>query len=247
MYELVVDKHDPPIGLRAEARFHEYELTLSPGDFLFEYTDGVTEATNASEELFGEEQLIQALNTDPDAAPKTQIERVYGAIHTFVKEAPQFDDITMLCIQYKGSAACEENTGNRAVLTVPAADASLDRVIAFMEEHLSTAECDEAFVFQITTAVEEVFANIAHYAYDGREGEAEICFSYDEKSRTVEITFADSGIPFDPTGRPSPELTRKAKERKTGGMGIYIVKKTMDEVVYDYSGGRNLLTIRKHI
>ena len=109
MYELIMNKHDPPIGLRDRLRFHEYEVTLSPGDFLFEYTDSVTEATSASEELFGEDRLIQALNSDPDAVPHAQIERVYEAIHAFVKEAPQFDDITMLCIQYKGSDACEEN------------------------------------------------------------------------------------------------------------------------------------------
>ena len=102
MYELIINKHDPPIGLRDGLRFHEYELTLSPGDFLFEYTDGVTEATGASGELFGEEQLIQTLNTDPDAAPQAQVKRVYEAIHTFMKGTPQFDDITMLCIQYKG-------------------------------------------------------------------------------------------------------------------------------------------------
>ena len=247
LYELLMFKHDPPIGLRDGLRFHEYELTLSPGDFLFEYTDGVTEATSMLEELFGEERLIEALNTDPDAAPQAQVERVYEAISAFVKEAPQFDDITMLCIQYKGSAACEENTGTRASLTVPASDASLDQVIAFTEEHLSAIGCDESIIFQLTLAVEEIFVNIAHYAYDGREGEAEIGFSYDENSRMVEMTFSDSGIPFDPTLRADPDITLKPEKRKIGGLGIHIVKKTMDEVVYDYPSGRNLLTIRKHI
>ena len=175
------------------------------------------------------------------------MEKTKAGTENFVKEAPQFDDITMLCIQYKGSDACEENTGNRASLTVPASDASLAEGIAFTEEHLSVIECDEAFAFQITMAVEEIFVNIAHYAYDSREGEAEITFSYDENSKMVEMTFSDSGIPFDPSSIPSPDITLKPGERKAGGLGIFIVKETMDEVLYDYPGGKNLLTIRKHI
>ena len=246
-YELIVDRHDPPLGLRDGMRFHDYELTLQPGDCLFEYTDGVTEATSDSEELFGEERMIQALNADPDASPQAQIERVYEAIQAFVKEAPQFDDITMLGIQYLGCAAVEESTGNKAMITVPASDASLDAVTAFAEEHLEAVGCDPAVSFQITVAVEEIFVNIAHYAYDGREGEAEIGFSFDEKTGMIEMTFSDSGIPFDPTSMASPDITLKPSKRKVGGLGIHIVKKTMDEVIYDYPGGKNLLTIRKHI
>ena len=119
--------------------------------------------------------------------------------------------------------------------------------MAFTEEHLNAIGCDESLVFQITMAVEEIFVNISHYAYDGREGEAEITFSYDENSKMVEMTFSDSGIPFDPTRSASPDITLKPGERKSGGMGIHIVKKTMDEVLYDYPGGKNLLTIRKYI
>ena len=86
-YELVRNRHDPPLGLRDGLHFHDYEIILQPGDCLFEYTDGVTEATDARDELFGENRMVQALNMNPDDAPQIQIDRVYRAINAFVKEA----------------------------------------------------------------------------------------------------------------------------------------------------------------
>ena len=101
-FERLEAKHDPPLGLRDGYRYREYEMQLAPGDCLFEYTDGVTEATDASMELFGDERLKEALNEAPEEGPEKQVERVYAAIGEFVKEAPQFDDITMLSVEYLG-------------------------------------------------------------------------------------------------------------------------------------------------
>ncbi len=244
-YELIVKKHDPAIGVRDGLRFHEYELMLSPGDTLFQYTDGVTEATTASYELFDEEGLLQALNRNPDTSAQATISHVYDAINAFVKDAPQFDDITMLCLTYRGNT--ENDASNQTQITVPARIDRLDEVTAFIEEQLEKVSCSEDDLFFINLAVEEIFVNIANYAYEGGEGDVELSFSFDEDERIASFTLTDSGLPFDPTRTQEPDITQKASERKIGGMGIHLVRKTMDEVDYQYNRGRNVLTIKKKI
>lgn len=83
-------------------RYKEYELTLAPGSRLFLYTDGVPEATNAQREMFGTDRMLDALNEAPDAAPEMILKNVRKAVDGFVEDAEQFDDLTMLCVEYKG-------------------------------------------------------------------------------------------------------------------------------------------------
>ena len=245
VFSLVEAKHDPPLGLRDGFRYHEYNMKLSPGDCLFQYTDGVTEATNTQQEMFGEELLTKVLNEAPDDTPEALINRTHDAIHSFVKEAAQFDDITMLCVKYMGNISDEKQ--NRAEITVPARIDQLEKVTDFIEEKLEGTGCESAEIFSLTLAVEEIFVNIASYAYDSKEGDARIIYSFDPETRKVEIVFMDQGIPFDPTTRTAPEEAyQEAGNRQVGGLGIHIVKKTMDEVKYSYAGG-NVLTITKKI
>ena len=96
------DKHGFVIGGMEGMRYKEYELQLTPGSRLFLYTDGVPEATDAQNELFGTDRMLAALNIAPDAEPKTILKNVREAVDGFVKEAEQFDDLTMLCVEYKG-------------------------------------------------------------------------------------------------------------------------------------------------
>ena len=104
-FELYKDKHGFVIGGMEGVRYKEYELLLEPGSKLFVYTDGVAEATSAEKELYGTERMIEALNVDPDAAPQKILENVRASVDGFVKEAEQFDDLTMLCVEYKGPNA----------------------------------------------------------------------------------------------------------------------------------------------
>ena len=245
-YELVKYRHDPALGIIDGLRYKEYELTLNPGDCIFVYTDGVPEAENAVDEQLGEDRMVEALNGDPGASPEQLIGNIHEAIHAFVKEEPQFDDITMLSLQYLGTAGTHK--GIHEQITVPAAVDSLDKVTQFITEHLEAAGCPEETLFAISLATEELFVNIAKYAYEGKDkGDAGITFSFDEKERLAEITFTDSGLPFDPTARQDPDITLAPGDRQIGGLGIHIVKRTMDEVAYSYTGGKNRLTIRKHI
>ena len=242
-YTLMKQIHDPALGIIDGIRYREYEIQLEPEDSLYVYTDGVPEATDASEEQLGEDRMIEALNMDPDVTPERVIARVHEAIHTFVKEEPQFDDITMLCLKYLGPAA-----GNASKeLTVPAREENVEEITRFIAEQLENISCPEDDQFAITLAVEEIFANIASYAYEDGEGDVQVSFSFDENSRMVKIDFSDSGLPFDPTARPAPDITLRPEDRQIGGLGIYIVKQTMDEVKYQYTGGKNQLMIRKRV
>ena len=103
-FELVKDKHGFVIGGMDGLRYKEYELKMQPGSKLFLYTDGVPEATNAEGELFDTERMLEALNIDPSATPEQTLKNVRAAVDSFVKNAEQFDDLTMLCIEYKGDA-----------------------------------------------------------------------------------------------------------------------------------------------
>ena len=102
-YELVRYRHSPAVGIYPEMSFREHEFLLQPGDSLFVYTDGVAEASNAEDELFGPDRMLAALNRDPDAGVKETLENVRNAVNRFVKNAEQFDDLTMLCMKYNGN------------------------------------------------------------------------------------------------------------------------------------------------
>jgi len=124
---------------------------------------------------------------------------------------------------------------------------NIPQVIAFVDEQLEALDCPMKIQLQIDMAIDEIFCNIASYAYGETPGEASVLFDYDEEKRQVSITFADSGIPFNPLEMEEPDVTLSAAERKIGGLGIFLVKKTMDDMIYQREDEKNLLTIRKTI
>lgn len=131
------------------------------------------------------------------------------------------------------------------VLNVPAKDDQLDRVTAFADEFLEALDCPLKTQMQIDLSIEEIFVNIAHYAYAGKEGDAEIRMA--EADGVVTFTFIDSGVPYDPLKKPDPDVSLSAEDRQIGGLGIFLVKKNMDSVSYRYEDGKNMLTVTKKI
>ncbi len=134
-----------------------------------------------------------------------------------------------------------------AEITVQAQIEHLDQVIAFVDTQLEQMDCPMKVQMQIDVAVEEIFVNIANYAYTPGIGDATISIQAAEGDQGVVIVFRDSGIPFDPTAKPDPDVSLSAEERKIGGLGIYMVKKTMDTMKYRYEDGKNILTLTKKL
>jgi len=131
-------------------------------------------------------------------------------------------------------------------LTVEATVENLPQVMGFLEQHLEEADCPLKAQMQITVAAEEIYVNIAHYAYTPGTGEATVRLEITDEPAAATITFSDSGIPFDPLKKADPDVTLSAEEREIGGLGIYMVKKSMDDVRYAYRDGQNILTLKKN-
>ncbi|MGN1081599.1 MAG: ATP-binding protein, partial [Acutalibacteraceae bacterium] len=164
-------------------------------------------------------------------------------IDRFVGEAPQFDDITMLMLDYKKG----EEGGQVRESVFKAEESVLPRVLGFVEETLESVGCPMKTMTAVCVAVEEVFVNIARYAYAGGDGDVNLSIALSEKDSTVTFRISDRGIPFDPLQKPDPDITLSADEREIGGLGILITKKTMDTVSYAYENGQNILTMTKKI
>lgn len=132
-------------------------------------------------------------------------------------------------------------------ITVPASLDSLEEVNAFIEGKLEAFDCSLATQMQIEVSVEEIFVNIASYAFDQTEGSAEIRCDVLEDPVRIEIQILDNGKPFDPLARGAVDLSEEAIDARKGGLGIHLVKETMDEVSYSYENGKNILTIKKNL
>ena len=224
-------------------RYRVNEITLNAGDRIFLYTDGVTEATNENNELYGEDRLLSFMNKSLELDQTKLLPKLKKDIDKFVGKAPQFDDITMLMFDYKlkkGETYVESRT-------FPAKTESLTDVLAFTEQILEKYQCSMKIQTAICVAIEEVFVNVAHYAYGEAEGDVKFDITFDKDTRTATFRMADKGVPFDPLKKPEPDITLSAEEREIGGLGIFITKKTMDQVNYAYENGENILTMIKKI
>ena len=131
--------------------------------------------------------------------------------------------------------------------TFPAKTDVLADVLGFVEDMLESFDCSMKAQIALTVAIEEVFVNVARYAYGEGDGDVTLDIGFDEGSRTVTFCMTDCGVPFDPLQKPDPDITLSAEERDIGGLGIFITKKTMDTVTYAYENGENILTMIKKI
>ena len=223
-------------------RYSAGSMFLEPGDKIFEYTDGVTEATNERNELFGMERLQESLNKVKDDSPEEILKAVKNDIDDFVGDAPQFDDITMLCLDFKQKMSSKDEE----TITLPAKVENLDSLLERVDEMLEKMECPLKVQTQIDVAIDEIFSNICFYAYAPKEGEATIILEGLNDPKGISITFIDNGKPYNPLEKEDPDVTLSLEKREIGGLGIYMVKKTMDEVCYEYKNSQNVFKIKKN-
>jgi sigma-B regulation protein RsbU (phosphoserine phosphatase) len=252
--------------------FIRRETVLREGDMLYLYTDGVTEAADPFLFLFGEQRLFEAANRRGEDDLAAMLAGIKQEIDTFANGAEQADDITMLALKYNGGGTPADSRGatdsqseervsgndNAPVMyynarrglrmeeiSVEARTENLEAVLRFVSEHLERRGCDSKLMTQISLAVEEIFVNIANYAYAPRSGDAFVRVAADPE-REVVVELEDGGVPYNPLEKSDPDMQALAHERKIGGLGVFLVKNIMDSVEYRNEDGRNILTMVKN-
>ncbi|MEG1780602.1 MAG: SpoIIE family protein phosphatase [Clostridium sp.] len=234
-YELLKDKHGFVLAGMERSRYTEYELLLQPGDRIFLYTDGVPEATNASNKLYGTDRMMDTLNRNKECDCKQLLSAIKEDVDVFVGQAPQFDDITMLCLTLMPT-----DTFGMQKLKLPPSLEAMTEVTAFVEQRMEDAGLPMKLIAQMNIAVDEIFSNIACYS-----GATDVTVGVKISNGCLTLRFADNGLSYDPTATAVPDTTLPAEEREIGGLGLLMVRKFMDTVEYDYHDGLNILTLEK--
>jgi len=251
--------HNPPLVKHADGSFEYLQskvnlvlagmpgvkykrqvLNLVPGDIIFLYTDGITEATNGCNELYGEERLLNLVNSRDFVDMQDLCVTVKEDVDAFVGDAPQFDDITMLAFKYYGSNAPRW-------FALDAKTSEIPSFTAFVDKWLEKMECPMKPQVQIDVAIDEIMNNIASYAYGEKCGRMGVVLQeINEPQHGVTLSFVDAGYAYNPLEHEDPDTTLSADEREIGGLGLLMVKKTMDLVEYEGANGLNVLTLTKY-
>ena len=139
------------------------------------------------------------------------------------------------------------NEKERKSLTMDATTENLYQALGFVDEQLEQMECSPAVQMRIDLVVEELFVNVAHYAYAPETGSVTISIETEGNSKAVVISMEDSGVPYDPLAKEDPDVTLAAQDRQIGGLGIFMIKKNVDDIHYERKDGKNILTFKKFI
>jgi len=230
-----------PLGVMPGMVFQEQETRLGYDDTLFLYTDGLTEAENASTEQFGEERMEAFLGTKRNA--QALLDTMQEAVDCFVNDAPQSDDLTVLVIHYMAHPATEQQERH---LILHNDIQQIPQLAEFVETIAEEKQLDQSLAMSLNLALEEAVTNVILYAYPkGADGLVDVEAIL--KPHSLEFIITDSGVPFDPTAVPEADVTLSADERPIGGLGIYLVNKLMDELHYQRIDDKNVLSMKKNI
>ncbi len=235
-----------PVGVFSSWKYTLQEAQIFTGTTIFLYTDGLTEAEDANHAQFQMERVnevaIRALDQQQQE-PRQFIGLMTDAVHNFVGNAEQSDDLTMMAIQYIRQ---QRDVLMRKNLVLPNNTEEVPRLAAFVEEVCEAVGFGPALTMQINLAIEEAVVNVMNYAYpSGTRGDVSIEASSNDVR--LKFTIIDSGSPFDPTARSEVDTTLSANDRPIGGLGIHLVRQIMDSINYERVDNLNILTLRKKI
>jgi len=232
-----------PLGLFDGFPYDTYEIDLQIGDEFFIYSDGVTEAMNVNGELFSEERLQKVLEDNFTLHPCNLIEAVSVELRRYAYGAEQSDDITMLSLEY---GVPPELT---ASLTVAADVDELPRVNDFIHAELDRRLCPVKVQNQLDIALEELFVNVAHYAYPNatpeNPGRVRVSYTYTADPPAVLVELVDRGVPYNPLAKPDAVTPDDIVDVPIGGLGILMAKKSVDDMTYEYRDGMNVVAFSK--
>ena len=216
-------------------RYKEQEIQLEKGDKIYLYTDGVTEAHNDKNELYGEDRLLKCLNSVKDKSVDDICKEIKEDVELFVGTAEQFDDITMLCVSFN------EETKDIAITVNPTME-TVSQIAAFVEEEMEKLEISPKISMKLMIAVDEIYSNIIRYS-----GASEATIKIEKTEKELHLWFIDNGKPYNPLDAEEPDITKSSEDRKIGGLGIFMVRKMLNNVEYKYIDGKNILKLTKVI
>ena len=235
-----------PVGFMPAWKYSLQEAQIFTGTTIFLFTDGLTEAMDAENAQFQMQRVNDVANralAKQQQEPRQLISQMTEAVHQFVGDAEQSDDLTMMAIQYIKQLS---DVQMRKSIVLPNDTQEVPRLNAFVEEVCQTVGFDEIVTMQIKVAVEEAVVNVMKYAYPpGQHGD--VTLEAASNDVRLKFTIIDSGKPFDPTVQSEVDTTLSAKERKIGGLGIHIMRQNMDSINYERLDNLNVLTLRKKI
>ena len=232
-----------PLGVQTDWKFSQQETTIDLNTCIFLYTDGLTEAENAANEQFMEERMIEVAE-GMSHEPQQMIEQMFNAVHQFVGNAEQSDDLTMLAIQY--TKPLEKDMKLQRSITLPNDIEKVPVLAEFVDEVCEIVGFDMSTTMGINLALEEAVVNVMSYAYQpGTTGNVNIEAIANETR--LKFIISDWGTPFDPTAEKEVDTTLSAEERPIGGLGIHLVRQIMDSINYERIDGMNVLTLRKKL
>ncbi|MGN0150050.1 MAG: SpoIIE family protein phosphatase [Clostridia bacterium] len=212
-------------------KYRKNEMQLEAGAQLYLYTDGVTEAADNDGQLYGEERLLELLNSVEKSDPENICEYVKNDVDKFVGSAPQCDDITMLAVNLN----CISGDYNISVIPN---ESSRNAVNSFVENLIDRLDITTKTAYSINIVFDEIYTNILNYS---KARLAEI--SCKSESGKLYITFEDDGVPYNPSETAEPDITLSAEEREIGGLGIFMVKKMTESMEYAYKDNKNILRL----
>ena len=235
-----------PVGFMPDWKFVPQEAQIFTGTTILLFTDGLTEAMDAKKDMFQIERVnevaAQALSQGHQE-PRLLISQMTDAVHAFVGDAEQSDDLTMMAIQYIKQ---KSDVRMRKSLTLKNDVQEVPRLNAFVEEVCQNVGFNQDDMMKILVAVEEAVVNVMKYAYPhGLPGDVTIEAASNDLR--LKFTIIDSGMPFDPTVQTAVDTTLSADERRIGGLGIHIMRQNMDSINYERIDNLNVLTLRKKI
>jgi sigma-B regulation protein RsbU (phosphoserine phosphatase) len=235
-----------PVGVMPGWKYTLQETQIFTGTTIFLFTDGLTEAEDASHAQFRMERVNEVTSlalANHQHEPKQLIGLMTEAVHQFVGGAEQSDDLTMMAIQYIKQVS-DVKYSKRLVL--PNDIQEVPRLAAFVDEVCETVGFSAAVTMQMNLAIEEAVVNVMKYAYpSGKQGNVTI--EATSNDTRLKFTIIDSGMPFDPTAKADADTTLSVEQRPIGGLGIYLVRQMMDSVNYERMDNLNVLTLRKKL
>ena len=212
-------------------RYRAGSIQLEPGDKVFQYSDGIPEAINSEKAPYGMKRLESVLAKNSEKAPSELLPLVKADVDAFVGDADQFDDITMLCIEFKGN-------GRKAEISLTPDAESVKTVAEFLDTTLEAWEIPMKVVSKLQIVADEIYSNIVRYSQAKNAKVTAV-----QNGTVLSLRFEDDGKPYDPTTAAEPDITASAEEREIGGLGIFIVRNMMDSMDYRYNDGHNVLTL----